>query len=98
MVVDGSLMKHMLNPVENVILLESSTFAGTSQLDTYLMDTLLPWIMQFHVNQGQGIQTLWNQNKIGRMMMCEDLFDLDYKELMKAIDGEFKISSIFVSK
>jgi hypothetical protein len=30
--------------------------------------------------------------------MCEDLFDLDYKELMKAIDGEFKISSIFVSK
>jgi hypothetical protein len=41
--VDDSLVKHISNPIENVILLEPWTFAGAGQLDTYLMDTLLLW-------------------------------------------------------
>jgi hypothetical protein len=41
-VVDDSPSKHMLNPSESVILPETWTFAGASQADTYLMDTLLP--------------------------------------------------------
>jgi hypothetical protein len=54
-VVDDCPVKHVLNPFENVILPESWTFAGAGQLDTYLMDTLLPWILQLHVNREQGI-------------------------------------------
>jgi hypothetical protein len=50
-VVDDSPVKHVLNPSENVILLESWTFASICQSDTYLMDTLLPWVLQLHVNR-----------------------------------------------
>jgi hypothetical protein len=53
-IVDGSPPKHVLNPSENVILPEAWTFAGASQVDTFLMDTLLPWILQLHINREQG--------------------------------------------
>jgi hypothetical protein len=41
-IVDDSLIKHVLNPSENVILLEPWAFAGAGQSNTYLMDMLLP--------------------------------------------------------
>jgi hypothetical protein len=44
-VVDDSLVKHVLNPSENIILPKTWTFAGAGQSDTYLMDTLLPWVL-----------------------------------------------------
>jgi hypothetical protein len=47
-VVDDNLVKHVLNPCENVILLKSWTFACASESNTYLMDT--PWVLQLHVN------------------------------------------------
>jgi hypothetical protein len=50
-IVDDSLAKHVLNPPQNVILPETWTFASTGQADTYLMDTLLPWILQLHMNR-----------------------------------------------
>jgi hypothetical protein len=28
--------------------------------------------------------------------MCEDMFNLDYTEIMKVIDGDVRVSSIFV--
>jgi hypothetical protein len=87
-IVNDSPMKHVLNPSENVILPESWTFAGAGQSDTYLMDTLLPWVLQLHVNREQGIQTFWNLNRIGRPMMCEDPFDLDFSEILKAIEDD----------
>ena len=49
-VVDDSPMKHVLNPSENIILPKTSAFAGAGQVDTYLINTLLPWILQLHVN------------------------------------------------
>jgi hypothetical protein len=94
-IVDDSLVKHVLNPLENVILPESWTFAGAGQLDTYLMDTLLPWVLQLHVNREQGIQTFWNHNRIGRPMMCEDPFNLDFSEITKAIEDDQRISALF---
>ena len=94
-IVDDSPMKHVLNPAENVILPETWAYAGAGQADTYLMDTLLPWVLQLHVNQEQGIRTFRNLNKIGRPMMCEDLFDLDYSEILKAIKDDQKISGQF---
>ena len=89
-VVDDSPVKHVLNPLENIILPESWTFASASQSDTYLMDTLLPWVLQLYVNQEQGIPTFQNHNRIGRPMMCEDPFDLDFSEILKAIEDDHK--------
>jgi hypothetical protein len=49
-IVDDSLVKHVLNSIKNAILPEPWTFASIGQSDTYLMDTLLPWVLQLHVN------------------------------------------------
>jgi hypothetical protein len=49
-IVDDSPLKHVLNPIENVILPETWTFASVGQADAYLMDMLLPWILQSHMN------------------------------------------------
>jgi hypothetical protein len=49
-IVDDSPSKHVLNPFENVIIPETRRVAGTSQVDTYLMDTLLPWILKLNMN------------------------------------------------
>ena len=46
------------------------------------MDTLLSWVSQLYVNREQGIWTIQNLNKKGRPMMYEDLFDLDFTEIM----------------
>jgi hypothetical protein len=59
------------------------------------MDKLLPWVLQLHVNQEQGIQMFHNLNKIDRSMMCEDPFDLDFLEIIKAIEDDQKISALF---
>ena len=64
-IVDNSPMKHILNPLENIILPKTRAFVGTGQADINLMDTLLPWVLQLHVNREQGIQTFWNLHKIG---------------------------------
>ena len=91
-VVDNSPIKYVLNPSENIILPETSVFARAGQADTYLMDTLLPWVLQLHVNQEQGIQKFRNLNRIGRPMMCEDPFGFDYSEILQAIEDDKKIS------
>ena len=88
-------MKHVLNPSENIILHEIWAFAGAGQADTYLMDTLLPWVLQLHVNWEQDIQTFWNLHKIGQPMMSEDPFDLEYSKILKAIEDNQKISALF---
>ena len=45
-VIDDTLVKRVFIPSENVILPVSWTFAAASELDTYLMNTLLPWVLQ----------------------------------------------------
>jgi hypothetical protein len=55
-VVDDSPMKHVLNPSENVILPKSWTIASAGESDSFFMDTLLPWVLQLHVNQDRGIR------------------------------------------
>jgi hypothetical protein len=94
-VVDDSPMKHVLNPSENVILPESWTFAGAGESNSFFMDMLLPWVLQLHVNQDQGIRMFQNLNKTGRPMMCEDPFDLDYSEIIKATEDDQKLSALF---
>jgi hypothetical protein len=50
-IVDDSPRKHVLNSLQNVILPKTWTFAGVGQANRYLMDTLLPWILQLHMNR-----------------------------------------------
>ena len=50
-IIDDNPPKHMLNPSENVILPEAWTFVGVGQADTFLMDMLLRWILQLHMNR-----------------------------------------------
>jgi hypothetical protein len=40
------------------------------------------------VSQEQGIRAFWAINKIGRPMMYEDPFDLEYGNLMQAINDD----------
>ena len=94
-VVDDSPMKHVLNRLENIILLETWAYAGVGQADINLMDTLLSWVLQLHVNQAQGIRSFQNLNKIGQPMMCKGPFDLDYSEIFKTIEDNQKISGRF---
>ena len=42
LVIDDSPMKHILNDLENVLLLISWSHDGAGQSDTFLIDTLLP--------------------------------------------------------
>ena len=60
------------------------------------MDMLLPWILQLHVNRKQGIQMVWKLNRIGRSIMCGDPFNLDFAELMKAIEDDSKMPDMLV--
>jgi hypothetical protein len=97
-IVDDSPAKHVLIPPQNVILLKTWTFAGACQADTYLMDMLLPWILQLHMNHEQGIQAFRNENNLGRPMMCEDPFYLDYVDLMQEINEDEGIRKLVASK
>jgi hypothetical protein len=40
------------------------------------------------MNREQGIRAFRNVNQIGRPMMCEDPFDLEYGDLMQAIKDD----------
>ena len=43
-IIDNSLVKHILNDSKNILFLVSWSSNGASQNDTFLMDTLLPWL------------------------------------------------------
>jgi hypothetical protein len=45
--------------------------------------------------QSRVLQNFRKLNKIGCPMMCEDPFNLDIAELIKAIDKDVKMSSMF---
>jgi hypothetical protein len=49
------------------------------------------------MNPEQGNWMFQNQNKLGRPMMHEDPFDLDFVEIMKVIEDNVEISFKFAS-
>jgi hypothetical protein len=61
------------------------------------LDTLLLWLLQLLMNPEQGNWMFQNQNKLGRPMMHEDPFDLDFVEIMKVIEDNVEISFKFAS-
>ena len=47
-IIDDSLVKHILNALENVLLPVSWSHDGAGPSDTFLMDTLLPCLQSVH--------------------------------------------------
>ena len=92
-IIDNSLVKHILNDSKNVLLLVSWLQDGAGSSDTFLMDTLLPCLQKSHRSQDLKVATgvrLW----IGQPMLCEDPSSIEeYIKMKEAIDNAHKFSS-----
>ena len=91
-IIDNSLVKHILNDSENVLfpMLWSSDEAG--QNDTFLMDTLLPWLRQLHQTQDTRVAARV-LDKIGQPMLCDDPSSKEYYiEIKEAIENAHMLS------
>ena len=71
-VVDDSSSKHILNKLENVVLLQSWSNLGGSDCQTYLLNDLFPWIQRLHECDDHGLLLFRKPNPIGCTMLCED--------------------------
>ena len=70
-IIDNSLVKHILNNSENVLLPVSWSYNGANSSDTFLMDTLLPCLQKLHRNQDLKVATGIRLG-IDQPMLCED--------------------------
>ena len=83
--VDDIPYKHVLNSPENLVLTNSWTYGGNGESDTFLLIVLLPWLQRLHSSPGMHLKSFRLQNPLGRLAMSSDLYDLDYVELLSAI-------------
>ena len=91
-IIDDNLMKHILNYSKNVLFQVSWSSDGASQNDTFLMDTLLPWLRQLH--QTQDIRVAARVlDKISQPMLYDVLSSKEYYvEIKEAIDNAHMLS------
>ena len=91
-IIDDSPVKHILNNSENVLFPVSWSSDGAGQNDTFLMDTLLPWLRQLH--QTQDIKVAARVlDKISQSMLCDDPSSKEYYvEIKEAIDNAHMLS------
>ena len=85
-------MKHIFNDSENVLFPVSWLYDGASQHDTFLIDTLLPWLQQLHRTQDiiVAARVLY---KIGQPKLSDDLSSKEYYvEIKEAIDNAHMLS------
>ena len=71
LVIDDSLVKHILNDSENVLLPISWLHDGAGQSDTFLIDTLLPCLQELHRSHDLRLGVSVRQG-ISRPMLSED--------------------------
>lgn len=85
LVIDDSPLKHILNNPGNVLLPEpwSNNFRGQS--DSFLMETLLPYLRRIHTCQNI-LRGRSEQPSIGQRMLCEHPQSVEYHEVLQAID------------
>jgi hypothetical protein len=83
--VDDSPEKHVLNHPVNVVLLDSWSPKMGGEFDSALVDTLLPWIKSLAGSQSLGLSSFRALNILGKLMMCDDTYNLEYKVIMDAI-------------
>ena len=86
-IIDDSLVKHILNDSENVLFPVSWSSDGAGQNDTFLMDKLLPWLRQLHRFEDVRVAARV-LDKIGQPMLCDDPSSREYYvEIKQAIDS-----------
>jgi hypothetical protein len=84
-VVDDSPYKHVLNSPENLVLTDSWTYEAGGENDTFLLNVLLPWLQRLHSSPGMDLKSFRLQNPLGRPSMSSDPYDLEYMQLLHAI-------------
>lgn len=86
-VVDDSPNKHILNNPENVILPDSWVNTGNGPKDTFLLDTLLPWLRRLHAARDLGLKAFRGNSagKLGRRMLCDERNRKEYTRLMEVV-------------
>ena len=91
-IIDDSLVKHILNDLENVLFLVSWLSDGAGQNDTFLMDKLLPWLQQLYRFEDVRVAARV-LDKIGQPMLCDDPSSREYYvEIKQAIDSAHMLS------
>ncbi len=57
----------------------------SGKFDSTLNDVLLPWIISLVQNESMGLSAFRSSNRLGRPMVCDDPYNLEYIEIMDAI-------------
>jgi len=90
LVVDDSPLKHILNDARNVLLPDSWSNNYRGQSDSFLIEILLPYLRHIHYRRdillGRG-----DQPRIGQRMMNEDPNNVEYIDVLKAIDNSQRL-------
>ena len=95
LVIDDSPVKHILNDSENVLLPVSWLHDGAGQLDTFLIDTLLPCLQELHRSHDLRLGARVRQG-ISRPMLSEDPSRREeYVEIKAAIENAEMFSQKF---
>ena len=73
-IVDDTLLKHIMNKSENVLLPNPWSHRGGGDRDTFLLRTLLPWIQRLHLARKDGLKSFreFGPNRIGQRMLCDE--------------------------
>ena len=92
LVIDNSPIKHMLNLLENILLLLTWSYEGDgAATDSVLMEELLPYLLNLH--RSQGLAEYRSSHPLGRTMFYNDRQTCNqYSRIMKAIE-DWKSSS-----
>ena len=91
-IIDDSLVKHILNNSENVLFPVSWSSDGAGQNDSFLMDKLLPWLRQLHRFEDVRVAARILE-KIGQPMLRDDPSSREYYvEIKQAIDSAHMLS------
>ena len=83
-IIDDSPVKHILNNLENVLFLVSWSHDGAGQNDTFLIDTLLPWLQQLHRTKDVKVAAKV-LDKISQPMLSNDPSSKEYYVEIKEV-------------
>ena len=88
-IVDDSPLKHIMNRLENVLLLNPWSNRGNGDRETFLLRTLLPWFQRLHLARNEGLKSFREHgpNRIGQKMLCDERNRTEYNKVMEVVRG-----------
>ena len=91
-IIDNNPVKHILNDSENVLFPVSWSHDGAGQNNTFLIDTLLPWLQQLHKTQDVRVVARVLE-KIGQPVFSDDPSSKEYfVEIKEAVENACMLS------